>query len=63
MKPVPDLLSIAQLDVGSLSHKLGVFLQEVYPPAGVFLQVVKLILKHKTRQKRSFTDSCKLLIN
>lgn len=47
---VPELFSVAQLDVGSLFNKLGVSLQEVDSPAGVFLQVIKLILKHKTRQ-------------
>lgn len=44
---VPDLFGVTQLDVSSLFNKLGVSLQEVDSPTGVFFQVIKLILEHK----------------
>lgn len=44
---LPDLFGIAELNVCSLFNKLGVSLQEVDAPAGVFFQAIKLILKYK----------------
>lgn len=43
-----DLFGIAQLYISSLFHEFGVSFEEVDSPAGVFLKVIKLILKHKT---------------
>lgn len=44
---LPHLFGVAQLDVGALFSELRVSLQEVDPPAGVFLQILKLILKQQ----------------
>lgn len=57
---LPDLFGIAQLNVCSLFNKLGVSLQEVNAPAGVFFQAIKLILKHKKKMFSSFTYSISL---
>lgn len=57
---LPDLFGIAQLNVCSLFNKLGVSLQEVNPPAGVFFQAIKLILKHKKKMFSFFTYSISL---
>lgn len=45
---IPDLFGVAQLDVSTLFNKLRISLQEVDPPACVFLQIIKLILEQQT---------------
>lgn len=42
---VPYLLSVVQLDFGSLLDKLGVALHKLNAPLRVLLQVIKLILR------------------
>lgn len=54
MTQLPDLFGVAQLNISSLFNKLGVSLQEVNSPAGVFLQIIKLILNQKTTQISDF---------
>lgn len=49
--PIPYLLGIAQLDFGSLLDKLGVALHKLDAPLCVLLQVIKLILRKRKREK------------
>ena len=49
---LPDLFGVAEFNVGPLLHKLGVALQEINAPAGVLLQVLKLVLKQQHRKDK-----------
>lgn len=46
---VPYLLSVVQLDFGSLLDKLGVALHKLNAPLRVLLQVIKLILERRRK--------------
>ena len=49
---LPDLFGVAEFNIGPFLHKLGVALQEINAPTGVFLQVLKLVLKQQHRENK-----------